>query len=440
MKNAIIRWTAYWLAIIILYIALSVYFGGFLYYAMLLVLAFLYFVARILLYLPFRLIKKKNIRLMCYFFAILASIAGTVCFAVFAVTEISSNFAISYIDSLDYGEHSPALNISYREEDGVYTLKMTDDELKILQLTDIHLCESLTTIFTDRKALKACYDLIQRAEPDLILVTGDLVYPVPLATFSNNNMRPFYAFVYFMEQFGIPWAMVYGNHDTEVFASHQSGELKWIFESFSFAHKQGEMLGNALLYSKIQPQIYGRYNQYLRIENRDGTLNRLIFLIDSNDYVAGSVAVNDYDSVHQDQIDWYLDAIDRESEPLGNVVPSFVFQHIPFKAFADAEAALKNGDADAAYLFGENGENVSYPAKESGFFEAILQKRSTQAVFVGHDHLNNLGVTYRGVDLVYGKSIDFIAYPGIAKQTSQRGGTLITVRPDGYTIRQLSLV
>lgn len=439
MKHTVLRWSAYWLVIILLYVALSVYFGSYLYYAMLLVLALCYFLLRILLFLPFHWIKKKSVRLVFYLAAVLGSVALTVCFAVFAVTEISTNFAIPYIDSLDYGKHSPAAEVSYREEDGVYTLRMTGNDLKILQLTDVHLCESLTTIFTDRKALKACYDVIRQAEPDLIIVTGDLVYPVPLATFSNNNLRPLYAFFRFMENFGIPWAMVYGNHDTEIFASHQSEDLEWMFDSFSYSHKQGEMLGQTLLYSKTQPQVYGRYNQYLRIENADGTLNRLLFLIDSNDYVAGSFAVNDYDSVHRDQIEWYKETIDEESAKIGRTVPSFVFQHIPFKAFADADSALKTGDGDAIYLFGENGEEVSYPEKESGFFDVILQKNSTQAVFVGHDHLNNLGVKYKGVDLVYGKSIDYIAYPGIAKQTSQRGGTLVTVDPQGYSIRQISL-
>ena len=439
MKKNVLKWTAYWLVVIFIYAALSLYFGSFVYYAMLPVLALVYFLSKIILSLPLSWIKQTTVRRIFYLAAVFSSIAVTVCFAVFAVTELPTNFAMSYINSLDYGDPSPACEVSYREEDGVYILRMTGDELKILQLTDIHLCESLTTISPDRKAIKACYDVIQRAKPDLILVTGDLVYPVPLATFSNNNMRPFYAFLRFMENFGIPWAMVYGNHDTEVFASHQSEDLEWMFDSFSYAHKQGEMLGQTFLYSKIQPQIYGRYNQYLRIENADGTLNRLLFLIDSNDYVKGSLAVNDYDSVHRDQIEWYMETIDKESGAIGRTAPSFVFQHIPFRAFADADAAVKAGDPEAEYLFGENKETVSYPERESGFFDAILQKKSTQAVFVGHDHLNNLGVKYKGVDLIYGKSIDFIAYPNIAKQTLQRGGTLIKVSSNGYSIHQISL-
>lgn len=101
MGKAVLRWAVYWLVIIFLYVALSLYFGSFLYYAMLLVLALLYFLLRVLLFLPFRWVGRKKVRLIFYFAAVLASVVLTTCFAVFAVTEISSHFAISYIDSLD---------------------------------------------------------------------------------------------------------------------------------------------------------------------------------------------------------------------------------------------------------------------------------------------------------------------------------------------------
>ena len=191
-----------------------------------------------------------------------------------------------------------------------------------------------------------------------------------------------------------------------------------------------------MMYADKQPDIYGRYNQYIRIENPDHTLNHLLFLIDSNDYVKDMS--NDYDSVHQDQIEWYTETIDQVAEQEGRIVPSFVFMHIPFRAFADAQEALENNSPDAVYLFGKNEEKVSCPKQDSGFFDAILEKQSTEAVFVGHDHINNMAVKYKGVDLVYSKSIDYYAYPGISKRNDQRGGTLIILSSDGsYQIEQV---
>ena len=428
-QRAIIRWTVYWFVVLIIYLALSLIFGNFAVYWLLPALAAVNFVVRILFNLPFRF-KNPKARLITRICMSVLSLTLTAILCVYIVSN-GTDYNNRYIASLDYSGLSPRSSFTYDRETGVYTVKAESDELRILQLTDVHLCAGITTIGTDRKALDACYAVIKEARPDLIIVTGDIVYPIPIQTFNTNNLKPVYQFCTFMNNFGIPWAMVYGNHDTETFADYGAQELSGIFRYFK------DDPACPMLYAEKQPDIYGRYNQYLRIENADGTLNRLIFLIDSNDYVGGSAEINDYDSVHTDQLAWYVKTIDEVSAEEGRRVPSFVYMHIPFKEFAEACDALARGEDSAEYLLGENGENVSHPAKDSGFFKLILEKKSTQAVFVGHDHLNNLGVKYRGVDLVYGKSIDYIAYPKIAKQTVQRGGTLVTLSSNGYEITHI---
>ena len=52
-------------------------------------------------------------------------------------------------------------------------------------------------------------------------------------------------------------------------------------------------------------------------------------------------------------------------------------------------------------------------------------------MFCGHDHLNTLSLVYKGIQLTYGMSIDYLGYKGIEKQYTQRGGTLITRKKDG---------
>ena len=69
----------------------------------------------------------------------------------------------------------------------------------------------------------------------------------------------------------------------------------------------------------------------------------------------------------------------------------------PLPAFSDA------AEGGTTRLLGKNGEPVSAPKQNTGFFDAIVQKKSTNAVFVGHDHLNHLAVRYRGVDPVYSR-------------------------------------
>lgn len=433
-KKRFIKWIVYWLLVLGFYITISLVFGNFIMYTPVLAFAMANFVIRLVADLSFGKIRHKVLSKVLRHGVNVLSLVILVSVST-SIIQNGSNYNIAYIESLDYSPFlafPPHSSVTYNSENGVYTVRMENEELKILQLTDIHLCGSITTIGTDRKAIDACCTLIKEVHPDLIILTGDVVFPIPYQTFSKNNLRPIVQLCIFMNRVGIPWVLVYGNHDTEVVATYDVRSFEGMYRFFLQEEE------SPMLYAEKQPEVYGRYNQYLRIENSDGSLNRLIFLVDSNDYVKDSTEVNEYDSVHEDQLEWYAETIDEVSAEEGETVKSFVFMHIPFQEFADAKVALDAGDEDAVYLFGENGEAVSHPNHNSGFFDVILEKGSTEAVFVGHDHINNMGIKYKGVDLVYSKSIDYIAYPGIAHRTEQRGGTLITLSKDGsYQIEQI---
>lgn len=429
IKRELFKWSVYWFAVLAGYLAISIGFKNLTMYGLYLAFAAANCMLRLIINSPFRRfsgIRAKRITVrFCKAFSLCALV-----YVYFAVINNGSRYNERYIASFDYGVFQHNSSFTYDASTGVYTVSGKGEEFRILQLTDLHICSSIATIGTDRKAFLACYELIKETQPDLIIITGDLMYPIPIQTFSRDNLNVIGQICTFMNNIGIPWAMVYGNHDTESVAMYNAQELTGLYRYY-------RQTGCPMLYAEKQPEVYGRYNQYIRIENHDGSLNRLVFLVDSNDYVKESRKANEYDSVHQDQIQWYMDTIDEAAEEEGRIVPSFVFMHIPFQAFARAQEALKNGSPDAVYLFGENGEEVSCPDRDSGFFDAILEKQSTEAVFVGHDHLNNMGVKYKGVDLVYSKSIDYYAYPGIAEQTGQRGATLIRLLPDGsYRIEQ----
>lgn len=435
LRRAWLLWGAYWLAALGAYAGLSLAFGNWKLYVFIPVLALLYFAARLALNNPFRPFASVRGRSILLRLLNVATVAALLVGSL-QVMSLGLGYHKAFLSRLDYSvfrrDDLPA--VEYDRDTGVYTLTAQREDFKILQLTDVHLGESLTTTDTDRKALQACYDLIRETQPDLVIVTGDIAYAIPAYTFSNNNLAAMGTFIDFMERIGIPWAVTYGNHDNEPSSRYNDAQA---FGGL-FRHYQSAEDGAALYSADVQPNIYGRYNQYLRIENADGSLNRVIFLVDSNDYVKGPNAVREYDSVHPDQIQWYSDTIDALTETEGRVVPSFVFMHIPFPAFQSAQDALSVGAPEAEYLFGRNEENVSCPKQDTGFFDTIVEKGSTQAVFVGHDHLNNMAVRYRGVDLVYSKSIDYVAYPGIADQIAQRGGTLITLTPGGgYEIEQV---
>ena len=310
------------------------------------------------------------------------------------------------------------------------------DNFGILHLTDIHLGGSLLSRRKDLLALKACYREIEYTRPDLVIVTGDLCYPIGISSFSFNNSAPVQQFAAFMRNVGIPWAFAYGNHDTESVASMRERELGEVYRSLSFK------TSGTLLYPYVQPKITGRNNQLIEIRRSDGSLNTALFLLDSNAY--SGEGLNAYDYIHDDQVEWYAAQIQRlQREEIGQI-SSLVFFHIPLREYRMAYELYLAGSAEVTYHFGENREKgygeICCSDYDSSLFEKMVELGSTTGVFCGHDHYNNLSLTYRGIRLTYGMSIDYLAMPGIERDTAQRGGEIITIGRDAFwSVRQIPL-
>lgn len=327
--------------------------------------------------------------------------------------------------------------IVYDAGSGVYNITNDDNsDFKILQLTDIHLGGSLLSYDKDLKALKACYKLIEYTRPDLVIVTGDLCFPMGVMSFSFNNTAPVQQFAAFMRNVGIPWAFTYGNHDTEKMSATKQSGLNELYKSLSYDTSKN------LLYPYTQPDIWGRNNQLIEVRNADGTLNQALFLIDSNAYTGEGL--NKYDFIHDDQVDWYRDNVNRLNAEQGKTVSSMAFFHIPLQQYRTAYELYEKGSDKVKYYFGSNDEKMinkvccsEYPSK---FFSVAKELGSTHATFCGHDHYNNMSLLYDGIRLTYGMSIDYLVMPGIARDTKQRGGTLIICHADSsYEITQVPL-
>ena len=343
----------------------------------------------------------------------------------FAMMNRETYYTQPYINSLPVVEHN-VNKIEYDDATGTYTITATNDDFKVLHLTDIHLGGSLFSYRKDIKALSACYDLIEHTHPDFVIVTGDLSFPLGIFSMSFNNSAPVYQFASFMRNLDIPWAFTYGNHDTESFASMNKTALNEVYKSLSYK------TSHTLLYPYIQPEIMGRNNQMIKLKNSDGTLNTAFFLIDSNAYTGEGINVYDY--IHDDQVEWYATKVGELNAEAGHTVNSLAFFHIPLQQYRTAyELYVAESDA-VTYYFGENNETMldkvccsDYPSE---FFDTALELGSTTGMFCGHDHYNNMSLEYKGIRLTYGMSIDYLAMPGIENDLEQRGAELITIHKD----------
>ena len=134
-----------------------------------------------------------------------------------------------------------------------------------------------------------------------------------------------------------------------------------------------------------------------------------------------------YDHFHDNQIEWYENTIKSIAKEVNGdaskVVPSLAFFHVPMQEYTAGYDAAK-GTADR--IWGYRFEKEGSPAVDDQMFETMLELGSTKGVFVGHDHMNNYSVNYKGIRLTYGLSCDHNIYV-----VPFRGGKLINIKEDG---------
>ena len=284
-------------------------------------------------------------------------------------------------------------------------------------------------------------ELFHDVKPDLILVTGDLVF----GQFDDNGSM-FLDYVAFMESFGIPWAPIFGNHENEALIG---------------ADWQSQQLENAKNCLFKQRTLTGNGNYTVGIE-QGGELKRVFFMLDSNGCADASRAslfnqhTSRFAGFGVDQIEWYT-ALATEIRTLSpNTKLSFAF-HIPLAAFSDALAKYGYNEAAFSPVYIDRHKN-----KTETDFGHVGQKLLSQwqwdadrtvwegikalgvdSIFVGHYHNISASVVWEGVRLQFGQKsseydkYNYIAPDGTISASSSAGavplvgGTVMTLTADG---------
>ncbi|NLL55779.1 MAG: hypothetical protein GX242_01010 [Clostridiales bacterium] len=374
--------------------------------------------------------------------AIIIGVIGATVGSIFIATVVEVKKNIKLAKSYASQEKDDAL-VPTLDENGYWTFT-TDDEFVVLQLTDIHIGGGSFSSRKDKMAMKAISELVETSRPDLIIVTGDIAYPVPFSSGSFNNLNPTKIFANFMNSLGVFWTVTLGNHDSEVYSYYSREEIAkyYLDKDVNYAHNK-----NARCLYQIGPEdVDGYGNYFINVKNSQGIITQAVMMMDSHSYIEGdSFGIKwRYDNIHQNQIDWYaneINKLDAQNKLIDNESPmikSLAFFHIPLQEYLLAWTEYMENDykdtENVKLVYGGAGESGKivycgvYPDK---MFETMLELGSTQGIFVGHDHLNNFSLDYKGIRLTYGMSIDYLAYMGISKKVEQRGGTVITITPDG---------
>lgn len=299
---------------------------------------------------------------------------------------------------------------------------------KILQITDLHFGFGFLSKKEDEKVKHGIAKTIAQSRPDLIIVTGDFVFPFIPSSGTRNNIKQTKKFSEFMDGFKIPYTIVFGNHDVEVASKGSRHDLAEIIRNSKYG------------FFENGPDITGLGNSIIELKNKSETIVSL-GLLDSNMYANGWF-YGGFDYIRDDQVDWLLSEL-TEIHKKNQNMKALLFFHMPLVEFKEAYEMMKLGDKSITYNFGsihEKNEYFGISATRSKLFAECEKTDFVKGMFCGHDHLNTLSLTYKGITMCYGMSMDYNAYKNIDKYHIQRGGNLIEISQTGeFAVKMIPL-
>lgn len=284
-------------------------------------------------------------------------------------------------------------------------------KFRIVQITDLHL-GSYPFNERDEKALKGLEDRLDQLHADLLVFTGDIIYSLDEHG-ANNPRESFTQLIDWMNQFEVPIAITFGNHDTEDKVTRS--DLRDIFDSKA----QNKIEKN---HSFI---VEDRESYVIEVVKSDSEeVDRALFVIDSGDYPSDEdQEFSSYAWVFPDQVKWFNNTASfyRQGDDVKRHV---VFQHIPIPEYWQASQNIVDGEfhedfaMNLNWMDSEGKKNelnqikygVCSPELNSGLFLEIVRDRETWGMFVGHDHDNSFNGIHKGIHLVYGQSSGYNSY------------------------------
>ncbi len=308
-------------------------------------------------------------------------------------------------------------------------------EFRILTATDLHLdtksplTRGGSAADRNNKSMRMLVSQIKRLKPDLVIFTGDVNQ-------SDFQQIDAVQLSLLMEKLGVYWAYAFGNHE----AREEKGYYKYLMY-------KGFQYGPHCLCRFGDPALFGYGNFAIHIKNSESTLLKSLYLFDSGrdiqpERCAGyGLPVNQagYDFLKREQIGWYLREVQKTKALYGDT-KTIAYMHIPVPEYAEVFA----GDEERGFtptgkaeiLYGTQYESVGCSPFNSGFFNAAAGEGSLQAIFAGHDHVNDFCALYRGVYLVYTQCGGYNTYSmedkqGWPERDCHYGVTLASLLPDG---------
>lgn len=252
------------------------------------------------------------------------------------------------------------------------TLRFKKGLFKIVQITDLHY---KLGVKASEQGLACVREMVQTEKPDLVVVTGDIIYSAPADSTLSVVLKTF-------AQLGVPFCMTFGNHDYD-------------FKTPAVAlYNQMQKTPNC-----VMPVLQGKNTDYsLPILSSNGKRTAaVLYCIDTHNKPAIG-GIGGYQWISHNQITWYRQrSMVYKQKNGGRPVPSLAFLHIPLPEFNYATANTQ------CPMYGSRLEKAYSPSINSGMFASIKEMGDIMGVFCGHDHDNDYAVSYFNVLLAHGR-------------------------------------
>lgn len=322
-------------------------------------------------------------------------------------------------------------------------LQFHDGKFKILILADIQ-----DTNTPQKETMALMNAAIDQTQPDFIVLLGDNIAGWWKNVDAEQTKQAVDAVAKPIDDRGIPFALVYGNHDHEGLCDENNGMteeeakeqiLAW-FQAYDtcLAVEGEEMTG------------VGNYNLLLKDSKGEKDIFNLWFM-DSNPYATEEEG-GGYGYVHEDQTAWYQKTSDALKAANGGVpMPSLLFQHIivpeAYDMFSEVSAATKGSVrgsgsfSDKHYVInsdyiyeGSLNEGPCPPNTNHGQFDSWLAQGDILGAFFGHDHVNDFAGEYKGIKLIATPAVTFYSYG------NHRGVRTVTLNESDLTTFESELL
>lgn len=290
------------------------------------------------------------------------------------------------------------------------TIRMPENRpLRIAQFADLHFGDGVSMYHNTQEDRTKAYlaHIVETEKPDLIVCSGDQVMAAGVADIE--------AFIALMDSYQTPWVFVWGNHDAEGSALSKRTVSKALENSKSpyLLYADGYTEGG---------RENRRGNFSIRVLDAAGeeTVGALVFLDSgSYDYELGA-----YQQITDGQVQWYRQEMDRLQSD--GPIPSIAFAHMPLPDFSVAYRKAAVGEGAEFVIQGGRFWGGSENSNRSALFEAMVEKGSTKAYFVGHYHVARYQVRMDGILLGFCPQAGF----SHAGYDSQRSTYLYSIGED----------